>query len=324
MPIEIRTVAGHEFDVVVLQAADARAEIWPALGGNCIRWFAPVAGELLYDPPLEELIQRTTRGGIPVLFPFPNRIRGGGYVFAGRTFQLPKNDSSGPNAIHGFTPRHAWRFTATENTATLTFRISRDAPECLDTWPADGELQITYTLAPSHLAVHCRVANPGVKPFPFGLGFHPYFRVATPDDWLTIHAAQRWELVDQLPTGKLLANSGSADLRHGRPLRDLQLDDVYTDVTSLPNGDGLRELGHLKRSDGVRVAVLASSAFREVVAFTPTHRQAVCIEPYTCPTDAVHLTASGREVGWRVLAPGDVWQADVAYEMTRTNGAPSS
>ena len=45
--------------------------------------------------------------------------------------------------------------------------------------------------------------------------------------------------------------------------------------------------------------------FRELVAFTPPTRASVCLEPYTCITDAVDLQPQGIDAGWRVLAPGD-------------------
>jgi aldose 1-epimerase len=51
--------------------------------------------------------------------------------------------------------------------------------------------------------------------------------------------------------------------------------------------------------------------FRELVAFTPPHRQAVCLEPYTCTTDAINLQQAGIDAGWRVLAPGASWSGDV-------------
>ena len=44
--------------------------------------------------------------------------------------------------------------------------------------------------------------------------------------------------------------------------------------------------------------------FREIVAFTPPNRAAVCIEPYTCPTDAINLNSRGIDCGWRTLGPG--------------------
>jgi aldose 1-epimerase len=59
--------------------------------------------------------------------------------------------------------------------------------------------------------------------------------------------------------------------------------------------------------------VLADPAFRELVLFTPPHRQAVAIEPYTCSADAANLAERGIDSGWRVLPAGSEWEAAVEY-----------
>jgi aldose 1-epimerase len=48
-----------------------------------------------------------------------------------------------------------------------------------------------------------------------------------------------------------------------------------------------------------------------MVVYTPPHRQAFCIEPYTCTTDAINLEQRGVKAGWRVLPPGGRWSAVV-------------
>ena len=54
--------------------------------------------------------------------------------------------------------------------------------------------------------------------------------------------------------------------------------------------NGLIERGQVEYPEwGGVLQVRASPAFRELVLFTPPHRRAVCLEPYTCPTDAIHL-----------------------------------
>jgi aldose 1-epimerase len=50
-----------------------------------------------------------------------------------------------------------------------------------------------------------------------------------------------------------------------------------------------------------------------LVVFTPPHRQAFCVEPYTCTTDAVNLQQRGVDAGWLTLPPGGRWSA--VFEM---------
>ena len=47
--------------------------------------------------------------------------------------------------------------------------------------------------------------------------------------------------------------------------------------------------------------------------FSPKHREAFCIEPYTCVTDAINLAAQGFDTGWRTLPSGECWQAALEF-----------
>src|SRR5262249_4683208 len=135
-------------------ASSTGAEVWPALGFNCYRWQAPSKGnvfDLLYSDPQLFAGGKPTRSGIPILFPFPNRIRDGRFTWQGKDYQLPLNDPSQKNAIHGFACFKPWRVVeqgADTNGAWLTgeFQGSHDAPESLERWPADYRLRITYRL----------------------------------------------------------------------------------------------------------------------------------------------------------------------------------
>src|SRR5262249_52444916 len=124
---------------------------------------------------------RPTRSGIPILFPFPNRIRGGRFTWDGKDYQLPLNDGPRQNAIHGFATGRAWKVSgsgADPTSAWVTGTFARaDHPELRDLWPADFEIRVTYRLGAGSLAVEAEVHNPDRKALPFGLGYHPYFRI---------------------------------------------------------------------------------------------------------------------------------------------------
>ena len=61
----------------------------------------------------------------------------------------------------------------------------------------------------------------------------------------------------------------------------------------------------------VAIALGSPRQVAELVAFTPPHRQAVCLEPYTCVSDAAHLQEQGIDAGWLSLPPGGRWTAVV-------------
>jgi aldose 1-epimerase len=304
----------------------ACAEVWPALGFNCYRWQVVRSGqplELLYADP--ELFNngRPTRSGIPILFPFPNRIRDGRFSWAGRDYTLPLNDPAQKNAIHGFACRHPWRVLdhgGGDESAWLraSFRCSTDAPECLALWPADHEIIVTWRLLPGILRLEAEIHNPDKVELPFGLGYHPYFRLpfagsgSIEDCSVEVPAGRFWALEANLPTGERPAVDAARDLNRPRTYRDLHLDDILTDLPARPpRMDGLIERATLHGGADVPLRVFCSPGFRDLVVFTPPHRQAFCVEPYTCTTDAIHLQARGIEAGWLVLPPGGRWQGVV-------------
>lgn len=327
---ELRPAVG-EFDGTIVVLEDegdkVRAEVWPAFGFNCYRWQVG-ASELLYAEQQHFRDGRPTRCGIPILFPFPNRIRDGHFSWEGKEYQLPLNDSSGKNAIHGFACRTRWRTVrlgADAQSAWVVgeFQGSSDAPETRRLWPADYRIQVTYRLSRAALRIEATVENPDRVPLPFGLGYHPYFRIpATAGDkaddcWIQAGARSYWELRESLPNGRRQPVDGARDLNAPRRFRDLQLDDVLTDLVSLDqSASGLVLRGSVGQGAGqAGMKLWTSSAFRELVLFTPPHRRAICLEPYTCTTDAVNLQRRGVDAGWLVLEPGEKWMAVVELSL---------
>lgn len=308
------------------EAGTVRAEIWPRWGFNCLRWQVRLPGrlwgDLLYTSPEWESNPVPTRSGHPILFPFPGRMRDGRFTFEGKEYQLPLTDSSKRHAIHGFTPRNAWDEVLVEPGAVVGSFLFRDeVGRAVGQWPADYELRVEYNIRPDRLRVVATASGLEGRPLPFGLGYHPYFRlagVADPDlsrYVLQADVSQVYEVdADNLPTGRKLDLPPHLDFRAPRPIGDAALDHVFTGVTSEVGADGLRELAVLSHPDSPgRLRILADPAFRELVLFTPPHRQAVAIEPYTCSADAANLAAQGVDSGWRTLPPGESWSAAVEY-----------
>jgi len=303
-------------EVWVLESDTERAEIAPALGFNCFRWATRGTDVLYADPRFLTGGSAPTRTGVPILFPFPNRIRAGRFSWHGKAYELPRNDPSGKNAIHGFACRRAWRLVSQgedADSAWLTgeFHGTRDAPDCAAFWPADYRVRVTYRLARGRLRIEAVADNPDRVPLPFGLGYHPYFLTA-PAAECRVHlpARQYWELVESLSSGRCMPVSGIRDLNRQRPFTDLSVDDVLTDLPGDAAADGLVERGTIQRGP-LSVRIRSAPDFREVVVFTPPHRQAFCIEPYTCTTDAINLQQQGIDAGLRVLSPGESWQGVV-------------
>jgi aldose 1-epimerase len=321
---EERTAGGRAGTVYTLARPDASSliEVWPAHGFNCLRWRAG-GHELLDSAPDWADNPVPTRSGVPILFPFPNRIRDGTFGHGGRRYELPKNDSARANAIHGFAPRNPWRVFGYGADATGAwvhgeFQISTDAPDAAGLWPGDGLLSVVYRLGPDRLRIEMRVRNTGDGPFPFGVGLHPYFRLPSADvGQYVLHAPARsiWPLADGLPTGERRPVPDELNWNRPRSIGGTRLDTVYGDLGAIgEDAGGLLLRATLGEADGAgRLELWTTADFRESVLFTPPHRRAVCLEPYTCVTDAANLQARGIDAGWRELPAGGQWAGAVEF-----------
>ena len=315
-----------------------RAEVWPAWGFNCLSWQVRQPGgewaDILYHAPDWEKNPVPTRSGHPILFPFPGRLRDGKLVADGQTYQLPLLDSTKRHGIHGFTPRVPWRVATADTGADFAavqgfFQLSRDLPEAVGQWPSDFELGVLYRLTATELRVSVHLENLGEKPLPWGLGFHGYFTLpgvdAADDLMLQAFTGKLYEVdADNLPTGVTVPTPDALDFRTPRRVGPAHLDHVFSvDQTQFAD-PRQRVFAELSTADpaGPGLTVSATVGFRELVLFTPPHRQAVAVEPYTCSADAATLQARGIDSGWRTLPPGGTWTGAVSYRY-RPPGLPS-
>ena len=323
-----KTVEG--FQVYALQEArKAVAEIAPGLGNNCYAFrvadtrSGPEGGNWLslIDPPpdLTTLQVHPDIYGIPVLFPFPNRIRGGTWRFEGETYQFDKPPES-PASIHGLLLNRPYQVeshtTDADGAALVCTLDSRDFPDIGRQYPFPFRIRMTYTLRDAVLSMGVSIQNAGGRNMPMGFGIHPYFRVGLSSDanaataLIKVPAATYWELdADSVPTGRRLAAIDALDLRDGKPFAGLTLDHVFTDVRM--EAGGVSRCAIENRDTGHGMVMESDAQFRELVVYTPPGRDTICFEPYTCPTDAINLEARDIPAGVIVLAPDEAFSATV-------------
>lgn len=308
---------------IVDSQSGAQADIAPQLGFNCYAFQALIDGlpVSVIDSPADVLSGqlRPSSFGIPLLFPFPNRIRAGRFTWEGKDYQVPLAPGK-PNAIHGFCLDRPWRITdRSTDSVTGTFQLSVDDPQRRHCWPADFLLEVRYRVADNRLECQFRISNPDSVPLPWGLGTHAYFRLplgadSTPGQCIfSVPVAEEWELEESLPTGRRFAADRA--LAEGITYGERTLDNVFTGWES--DGGTLR-CGIVDEHAGIElVQICDSQLFREAVVFTPPNRPAVCLEPYTCVTDAINLQAQDLDTGLNILPPGGVVQTWTAIQVHR-------
>ncbi|MCU1658857.1 MAG: Aldose 1-epimerase [Pseudonocardiales bacterium] len=237
-----------------------------------------------------------------VLVPWPNRLRGGRYAFDGQTLQVSLTDPATGNANHGLGRWARWVAVAQEpSEVTLALDIVPQTG-----WPFEVRVEVTYAVhAEFGLGVTAVARNTGSRSAPFGAGFHPYLSTrgrALSEVRLRVPAQERLMVDDaQIPVGNKAVARTTYDLRRGRRLRELRLDDAFTELTM---SDGRAAVDVRTPAGGGRVWF--DEAFRYVQVFTPEivagGRPGIAVEPMTCPADAFN---SG--IGLLVLEPGATW-----------------
>jgi aldose 1-epimerase len=244
------------------------------------------------------------RGDGGVLVPWPNRLRDGRYTFDGHPQQLAITEVPKHNAIHGLARWARWQARDHEE-SSVTMAIDL-VPQT--GWPFEVRVEVTYALRPqAGLSVTIRAINNGATPAPFGAGFHPYLSThghRLDDVTLRVPARQHLLVDDaQVPVGARSVGRGPHDLRRGRRLRGLRLDDGFADLVT-EGGRGRAEV----RTAAGSAEVWFDEAFRYLQVFTVDDlhggQSAVAIEPMTCPADAFN---TGE--GLIVLAPQRPWTA---------------
>jgi aldose 1-epimerase len=326
-PARFRVSTGEHLGHQVISLADWQAEtqaiLVPGYGFSCIAFRLRLpnreAWHVVVEPPDVESFQtRAARYGIPILFPWPNRVRDGRFTFGVTEYRLPTPPDIA-NASHGLVRERAWivERVGTDDDGAFCRAIVMLGATADDPWPFRSRLTVEYRLTGRSLQMTADAANLGDAPMPMGFGLHPWFSVPfTASGSRAVHelkvpADELWELESQLPTGAIQPVAAGFDARTWRPLDDTMLDDVYTGL-ELDSGWFAAELRD--PTTGRRIVVRSDSAFREHVVYAPLHLPAVCLEPYTCATDAFNLAARGVDAGMIVLEPGARWRGQVVIE----------
>jgi aldose 1-epimerase len=289
------------FETVELSAGPLEAEFAPALGmaGVSLRH----RGEELLDRGAGLLAYARTGAvmGVPLLYPWANRLAAHDYLLDGRDVRLP----AGPPLVHceehGL-PIHGllhaspdWR-TIARDRRRIAARLDFGAhPALLAAFPFPHVLDLEASLSAERLRITTTVRPTGESAVPIAFGFHPYLRLpgVPRAAWQVTLPPRRHLVLDErgIPTG-----TGARRPATRFELADRGFDDGY---------DGLAARSTWCVAGGGRtVAVELESGYPAAQVFSPPDADFICFEPMTAPTNALR---SGN--GLRLLEPDDVFTA---------------
>lgn len=237
--------------------------------------------------------------GVPLLYPWANRLSGLAYAVGTTTVHLDaattpiKLDSSGL-PIHGLlTASRLWELghvTADEGGAEVMATLDfGEHPALLAGFPFPHAIALTHRLDASGLQTTLTVMPTGDVAVPVAFGFHPY--LAPGGDrtaWLIDLPVTSHAVLDErgLPTGE------SEPAPPGpRALGDAAYDDLYPTIEPEPEF----AVENAER----RLEVSFGPTFPCAQVYAPADADFICFEPMTAPTDA--LTTGD---GLRLVEPG--------------------
>jgi aldose 1-epimerase len=234
--------------------------------------------------------------GIPLLYPWANRLSAKTYDVDGETVALAA-DAYGvrldPNGlpIHGLLAAYSgWRAQQVSGQKLIAELDFGAHDELMSSFPFPHLIEIAVELADQTLTVRTTITPTSDKAVPLVYGYHPYLQLpgVPRPQWQIEMPTMRHLIVDDtgIPTGATADSQASAE-----PLADKVFDDGFDRVDQ---GAVFAVSG-----GGRRLAVCFESGYPAAQVFAPAGEQVICFEPMAAPTDAL------RRGGYRVARPGE-------------------
>ncbi len=258
--------------------------------------------------------------GVPLLYPWANRLAGFDYSVAGRDVAVPHDSSrialdNNGLPIHGVIgARLPWEVipAADADAPSLLARLSwsDSHPELFEAFPFRHELTYDARLRDGRLEIAVTVDACGDDPVPVAFGFHPYLAPSNAgrESWLVELPAMRHLALDaeQIPLG---------------PEQELAAERFELSAREYDDGfDSLAEPARfVVAAADRRVELEFLEGYPCAQVYAPASGQFICFEPMTAPANALR---SGVDLP--LLAPGERYSARFTVrvvEDSRSGGA---
>jgi galactose mutarotase-like enzyme len=269
---------------------------------------------------LASYIERGSTFGIPLLYPWANRLSGLRYAAVGHEVLLDpaispiRLDANGL-PIHGLLAACPnWEVTdagAHGDAAVLRARLDFGAePALMAAFPFPHLLEMAVALDDAGLSITTTVTPTGDVPVPIAFGFHPYLALpggirAGAEITLPV---ERHALLDErgLPTG---AGETVAPLTVA--LTDQAFDDLFDRLAPVPR---FTLHGPIRE-----VTVAFDEGYPVAQVYAPADQPFICFEPMTAPTNAL---VTGNQLP--AVDPGNVFRATFRIAIRECGGDPGA
>jgi aldose 1-epimerase len=292
---------------VTLRSGGLEATYLPELGMVCSSLLYEGDELLAQRGGPEAYAERGSSFGIPLLYPWANRLSGWEYEAGGRRVELDPSspfvhvDGGTGLPIHGLLTASRWWSVVESSPESLVAALDFGArPELLALFPFPHRVEMRVGIADSGLTVQTGVIATGDVPVPVSFGFHPYLVCDRRDATIELPVRRRALLDDRgLPTGEhQVVAPGSLD----GPLGDRAFDDSFDELAAAP----VFSVADAHRT----ISIEFVSGWTVAQVYSPAGAEFICFEPMTAPVDALR---SGHGLRW--VAAGERFEAEFAVSI---------
>ncbi|MDG2055602.1 MAG: aldose 1-epimerase [Phycisphaerales bacterium] len=310
---------GVELLELVCNHTNTCVSICPA-AGMCVVGMTVAEKEYVHLPlPLGEFVASQHTGGIPLLYPWANRLRSDHYEVNGQAVNLADHalvhrDGNGL-PMHGLLVRFdQWKIdslTATDKSADLHCHIDWAEHEALmAAFPFEHRLSLAMSLKKQTLAIEVTVTPTSKNSVPISFGWHPYLKLAGSkrDDWkMTTPSLKQVTLDAQNLPVHPLSEKPAPDFSGEFALRGHQFDDLFA-------GMGDDSTAHMSGPDS-SIMVAFKHHYQWMQIFSPTDASYCCVEPMTSLTAQL----SDNPTGLPQAQPAAPWSARFEISVNKTD-----
>lgn len=224
-----------------------------------------------------------------ILFPFVSRLKGGCYTFLNTEYQIDKNDNN-INALHGLVYDKTFHLVNKEFVQKrCSITLNYTARNRNVGFPFTYSISLIYTLSDDNLELKIVIRNIDEKPFPFTLGWHPYFfSDDLQNSTLNFKSDKKVVFDENLITKKIVEHTSENDFS----LKDKQLDDCFF----------LKNNKVAFNTPKYSIEISSSAKENYLQLYTPSNKPIIAIEPMTGISNSFN-----NKIGLQVLKPNETY-----------------
>jgi aldose 1-epimerase len=295
---------------LIIQSGQLKAEFLPELGmlGASLQYDGTEILRRIDD--LESAARRGSSAGIPILYPWANRLSQFAFGIAGKKIQLERSspllhlDEQGL-PLHGIPwSMLKWHAKSVEGDR-ITAELNWNTPDLLQIFPFAHHAEMIVVAQSDGLNIETKILADENSNVPISFGYHPYFGIQNlkRSEWKLKLPAMKTLLLNEqrIPTGATEEFAGFDD-----ELGTNQFDDGFelVDQHSQFSIEGA----------GWKISLRILNGYSHAQIFAPRDKEFIALEPMTAPTNAV---VSGKSL--RILEPGEIFSASfkIAIEQSQ-------